>query len=270
MAEESGSLGDGSPDTPQPFDEWPLDVPRPTVRSTNSAHSFRLSLDAAMASRLREFAQNNGVSLHVVTMAIMAHEVRRRTGRPEFLLGTAASTRASTDEARVAGYYVNVLPVPCRVHVGEPFEQLLGATQRTVAEGLQHARYPFARMHRDFRRDHPIASHPARSPLIDLVVTENPAALETDRCDESEFHFRSAAPTLPQDMAPVHERQPNSSSAAPPADPCRYELQDSPRRRRTWFWCMSANPTAAAPPLPPTRVATSSDVRAAAGHGSGA
>ena len=248
-----GSLGDGSPDTPQPFDEWPLDVPRPTVRSTNSAHSFRLSLDAAMASRLREFAQNNGVSLHVVTMAIMAHEVRRRTGG-RVLLGTAASTRASTDEARVAGYYVNVLPVPCRVHVGEPFEQLLGATQRTVAEGLQHARYPFARMHRDFRRDHPIASHPARSPLIDLVVTENPAALETDRCDESEFHFRSAAPTLPQDMAPVHERQPNSSSAAPPADPCRYELRMSaPPQDRAPAHEGQPDGSSAAPPADPCR-----------------
>ena len=107
-------------------------------------------------------------------LTIMAQEVRRRTGRPEFLLGTAASTRDSVSEARIVGYYVNMLPVPCRVHRRESVEQALRTMQRTLAEGLQHARYPFARMYRDFRQDQARASHPARYPLFDLAVTENP------------------------------------------------------------------------------------------------
>jgi amino acid adenylation domain-containing protein/thioester reductase-like protein len=222
-----GGLGDGSPDTPQPFDEWALDFPRHlghTARSTKGAHVFRLCLNASTAAGLRDFAQKDGASLHALMLTIMAYEVRRRTGRPGFLIGTATSTRASADEARMVGLYVNVLPVPCRVHGCESFEELLRATQQSLTKGLQHARYPFARMHRDFRQDRPIAPDPARHPLCDFAVTENPSAPETDPSDGSELHFSSAAPltgdtvgyelrpiALPQDMVLVHEGQPDGS-----------------------------------------------------------
>ena len=221
-----GGLGDGSPDTPQPFDEWPLDSPRPlgyTARSAKGAHSFTLRLDASTAASLRELAQKDGASLHALMLTIMAYEVRRRTGRPEFPIGTAASTRASADEARIVGYYVNVLPVPCRVHERGSFEELLRSIRQSLAEGLQHARYPFARMHRDFRRDHPLAPHPARYPLCDFLVTENPVAPE-NRSGASELHFSSTATQIgatvryelreiapPQDMVLVHEGQPDGS-----------------------------------------------------------
>ncbi len=105
-----GTLGDGSPEGPQPFDEWPLDFPRPlahTARNARGAHCFRARLDPATAAGLRDFARKNGASLHALMLTIMAREVRRHTGRSGFLLGTAASTRDAASEARVVGYYVN-------------------------------------------------------------------------------------------------------------------------------------------------------------------
>ncbi len=158
-------------------DEWPLDFPRPegrTPRNAKGAHSFRVCLDASTAAGLRDFARSNGASLHALMLTIMSQEVRRRTGRNEFLLGTAASTRESASEARVVGYYVNMLPVPCRVHRSESIEQALRTMQRTLAEGLQHARYPFSRMYRDARQDRPVARCPARYPLFDMAIAENP------------------------------------------------------------------------------------------------
>ena len=140
----------------QSSDEWPLDFSRPlgrTARHAKGAHSFRIHLDASTATRLRDLARSNGASLHTLMLTIMAQEVRRRTGRPEFLLGTAASTRESASEARIVGYCVNMLPVPCRVDRRESIEQTLRTMQRTLAEGLQHARYPFARMYRDHRQN---------------------------------------------------------------------------------------------------------------------
>jgi amino acid adenylation domain-containing protein/thioester reductase-like protein len=222
-----GGLGDGSPDVPQPFDEWLLDFPRPPGRTAHNAkgsHCFRLRLEASTAAGLRDFAQRNGASLHALMLTIMAQEVRRRTGRPEFLLGCAASTRDSASEARVVGYYVNLLPVPCRVRAGESVEQALRSMQRALAEGLLHARYPFACMSRDFRRDHALTLHPARFPLIDLVVTEDPGMPATSSSDERLFHF-SGPSALPgdaarydlrlnapaQDMALVYESQPDGS-----------------------------------------------------------
>ena len=202
-----GGLGDG---------EWRLDFPRPqgrTPRNAKGAHSFRVCLDASTAAGLRDFARRNGASLHALMLTIMAQEVRRRTGRLEFLLGTAASTRESISEARIVGYYVNLLPVPCRVQRSEPFEQALRTMHRTMAEGLQHARYPFSRMYRDFRRDHPVAPHPARYPLFDLAVTENPAAPFIGATplagNATRYDLRMNAPA--QDMVLVHESQSDGS-----------------------------------------------------------
>jgi amino acid adenylation domain-containing protein/thioester reductase-like protein len=230
-----GGLGDGStdgsPDTAQPFDEWLLDFPRPmgrTPHQAKGAHGFRVRLDATTAAGLRDLAQKNGASLHALMLTIMAQEVRRRTGRPEFPLGTAASTRDSVSEGRIVGYYVNMLPVPCRVHRRESLEQSLRTMQRSLAEGLQHARYPFARMYRDFRQDHAtshaMSPHPARYPLFDLAVIENPGFPNTKRNHHGELHFTSIAPLAgnavryelhlnapAQDMALVHEAQPDGS-----------------------------------------------------------
>jgi amino acid adenylation domain-containing protein/thioester reductase-like protein len=225
---------DGSPDAPQPFDEWPLDLARPlgrTLHHAKGAHGFRVRLDASTVAGLRDLAQKNGASLHSLMLTIMAQEVRRRTGRPEFLLGTAASTRDSASEARIVGYYVNMLPVPCQVHRRESVEQALRTMQRSLAEGLQHARYPFARMYRDFRQDHAtshaMSPHPARYPLFDLAVTENPRGAgprPAAASQSAELHFSSVAPLAgnaaryelhlnapAQDMALVHEGQPDGS-----------------------------------------------------------
>ena len=202
------------------FDEWPLDFPRPLGRTPHhakGAHAFRVRLDASTAAGLRDFAQKNGASLHALILTIMAREVRRRTGRPEFLLGTAASTRESAGEARTVGYYVNMLPVPCRVGRRESVELALRTVQRSLAEGLQHARYPFAHMYRDFRQEHATSPHPARYPLFDLAVTENPgvpgaagnSGLAPLAGNAAGYELRLNGPA--QDMGLVHESQPDGS-----------------------------------------------------------
>ena len=216
-----GNLGDRSPDIPQPFDEWPLDSPRPlgrTGQNARGAHRFQVSLDAPTAAGLRELARRNGATLHALMLTILAKEVWRRTRRPEFVLGTAASTRDSAGSTRVVGYYVNMLPVPCRVQRDESPEESLQAMQSRLADGLQHARYPFARMYRDFHEGQSITPHPARYPLFDIAVTENPAAAEpvAERGfhlravgAESVYELRTNAPA--QDMVLVHEARPDGT-----------------------------------------------------------
>ncbi|MFC5359298.1 amino acid adenylation domain-containing protein [Azospirillum himalayense] len=205
---------------PAAFEEWPLDKPRPPVRSAETAqgshcHSVRLTPDVAEA--LRAFARRNGASLHALMMTLMAHEVRRRTGRAAFLMGTAASTRDTAEEAGVVGYCINMLPVLFQGDRSEPLEQAIKATQSRLADALRHGRQPFARIHQEFRRSQPQAHHPARYPLFDLAVTENPAmaappcdglrfaAIDTLDGDDIRYELRRSAPA--QDLVLVHEGQ---------------------------------------------------------------
>jgi amino acid adenylation domain-containing protein/thioester reductase-like protein len=93
--------------------------------------------------------------------------------------------------------------------------------QQSLADSFQHARYPFARICSDFRRQHPeMRMHPVRFPLFDIVVTENPSlgtagpwALEpiktTGSPSAEEGALQTNAPL--QDLVLVHEEQPDGS-----------------------------------------------------------
>ena len=214
-----GGLAERAPDA---LAEWPLDKPRPNVRTAASlkgVHCFRTRLDAATADGLRSLAKRNGASLHALMLALLGREVRRRARRPEFLLGTAASTRQSAAEAQTVGYFVNMLPILFCGGESESIDTLVRAMQQGLADALQHSRYPFARIYGDFRRERPQATHPARYPLFDIVVTENPAA---GMNSETGLHFTGiAAPEVGeviyelrrngpgQDLVLVHEGQPD-------------------------------------------------------------
>ncbi|MBB3264822.1 amino acid adenylation domain-containing protein/thioester reductase-like protein [Azospirillum sp. OGB3] len=205
---------------PAAFEEWPHDKPRPPARNAESAkgsHCHRVRLAPDVAEALRALARRNGASLHALMMTLMAREVRRRTSRTAFLMGTAASTRETAEEASVVGYFINMLPVPFSVDRSEPLEQAVKATQSRLAEALRHGRHPFARIHQEFRRSQPQAHHPARYPLFDLAVTENPAmaapsgdglrfaAIDTFDGNGIQYELRHSAPA--QDLVLVHEGQ---------------------------------------------------------------
>ncbi len=206
-------LSAGSDDTP--FDEWPLDFARPNGRAvTKGVHIFRSRLDETIATRLRAFAHRNGASLHALFLMLLALEVFRRNGRPTFLLGTAASTRDTADEAELVGYFVNMLPVPCRITKEMPVEDVLQTMQAALAEGLQHVQYPFARIYQDFRSNQTTTPHPARFPLFDFAVAENPGTSGDQDglhfealCSDDEYRLRPNTPA--QDMVLVHEGRPD-------------------------------------------------------------
>jgi amino acid adenylation domain-containing protein/thioester reductase-like protein len=210
-----GELVKKSPDA---LDEWPLDKLRPNARSASSSgsHCFRTSLDPATANVLRSLAKKNRATLHALMLTLLGLEVRRRTGRTNFLLGTAASVRQSNAEMRIIGYFINMLPLACHAHESATIDAALQGMQQHLAEALQHSRYPFARIYRDFRQQQERVAHPGRYPLFDIAVTENPAftlsaetnpgfsaASPSPEPDVTSYELRRNAPA--QDMVLVHE-----------------------------------------------------------------
>ncbi len=215
-------LAQNSPDA---FDDWPLDKPRPHTKTSSSlkgSHCFSTYLDPAVSSGLRKLAKDNGATLHSLMLTIVGLEVQRRTGRTGFLLGTAASTRRSTSEAQAVGYFVNMLPLVFCSKVEGTIQAALNAMQQELAQALQHSSYPFARIYDDFRQQHQKVGHPTRYPLFDIAVTENPpievsletglhfTGLDSGSTGESEFkniNYELRYNTPSQDIVLVHEEQ---------------------------------------------------------------
>lgn len=195
----------------------------PSVKSDIGSHVLRYVMPAPQAERLRQIARGQGSSLHAVMLAMVGLEMKRRTGRSAFLVGTAASTRASAAEADVIGYYVNQLPVPFHLAEVDNPADAIAQTRVMMAQALAHSSYPFARIVRDFRQDHPGLAGHSRHPLFDLAVTENPSisAPETGKAlrftplgrgelpPAGTLTYEASATAAPQDMLLIHEGLPD-------------------------------------------------------------
>ncbi|MEE7627788.1 amino acid adenylation domain-containing protein [Methylobacter sp. Wu8] len=217
-SETLDGLGNGDENTPQPFDEWPLDFSRPINSGdgkNKGGHFFRIALEAATAQKLKAFASRHGASLHALMMALVAMETSRRTGRPNFVMGTVGSTRELAEDSAVVNYFLNMLPIACRINRNDSVEQSMAAMQLGISRALQHERYPFAQICQDFRNRHAASNHPTRFPLFDLAVTENPGLgsvserhiklvpVNDSATKEMRYDLRPNPP--PQDMVLIHE-----------------------------------------------------------------
>lgn len=212
------------------FEPLPSDRPHLSVNARladKGTHVVRTLVPAEQARRLRQIARDQGATMHAVMLALAGLEVKRRTRRNAFILGTAVSTRASAAEADVVGYFVNQVPVPFDLsEVGSPADAIAQA-QSMLAGILAHSSYPFARIVRDVRADHPCIAGRSGHPLFSLAVTENPALEQVSA--QSVLRFvataQGAAPAAgvcsyyaspnraPQDMLLVHEAMADGSLA---------------------------------------------------------
>lgn len=200
------------------FDDWPLDRARWSGVEPG-AHRFDVRLDPAAANRLAEVARRCRASLHALMLTVLALEISRRSERARFAIGTAASVRETAEESRLAGYGVNMLPLAVDAAEWSSFAAALSAVQRGLGEALQHARYPFVRIHQDFRADRPISRHQARFPLFDFSVTEDPGSAPPPAGAKLRFSplntaggavgYERGGHSPGQDMVLIHQRQPD-------------------------------------------------------------
>lgn len=229
--DEIGRIASMSDDS---FAEWPSDRQRPALggnlpssaqnedgrsKRMGGSHILRYRLAPEQASALRQIARSHACSMHALMLTMLGLEVKRRTGRSHFLLGTAASIRTSAAQADIVGYYVNQIPIPFHLSGTQTPASALKQTSSMLAQTIAHSRYPHARILNDFRKDYPDAAHAARNGLFDVAVTENPTLYENSV--KRPFRFvpvgraeppaagtltYDASPSLPmQEMLLIHE-----------------------------------------------------------------
>lgn len=203
------------------FADWPTDRPRPGSRKLQErgSHLLRRKISAQQTRGLRNLARRHRASLHALLITVFALEVRRRTGRQHFVIGTATNTRSSAAEAAMLGYFVNLLPLPVHLSSVEDLGRVAGDIQSLLSQSIAHAHYPFARIVRDFRTDHPDLMDGARFPLFDMAVTENQGAsdarspptrfarVDTGAAEEKSYQWLRHAPA--QDMILAYESEPD-------------------------------------------------------------
>ncbi|WP_328968127.1 non-ribosomal peptide synthetase [Streptomyces sp. NBC_00239] len=122
--------------------ELPGDRPRPAERSQRGA-TEPFGLVPGTAARVRELAEQEGVTPYTVQLAAFALLMGRWTGTDDLLVGTPVTTRNRPELADLLGYFVNLLPLRVRLSPQATFRALLADLQDGVFDAFGYLDVPF-------------------------------------------------------------------------------------------------------------------------------
>ncbi|WP_374776830.1 amino acid adenylation domain-containing protein [Streptomyces sp. NBC_01310] len=122
--------------------ELPGDRPRPAESSRLGA-TEPFDLAPGTAARVRELAEQEGVTPYTVQLAAFALLMGRWTGADDLLVGTPVTTRNRPEVADLLGYFVNLLPLRVRLAPGATFRGLLADLQDGAFDAFGYLDVPF-------------------------------------------------------------------------------------------------------------------------------
>lgn len=115
---------------------------RPGERSARGArHVF--ALDAALAARLRSFANARRATPFAVLLAALDALFARASGEAHIQIGVPAANRERAETAGLIGFFVNTLTLAARVDPSQPFAALVDAAQGALVDAQSHQDVPF-------------------------------------------------------------------------------------------------------------------------------
>ncbi|MGO1000205.1 non-ribosomal peptide synthase/polyketide synthase [Lysobacter sp. CA196] len=122
--------------------ELPLSRPRPT-QPAFVAGRHRMTIDASLVARLRDFAQQHSTSLEDALLTGFAALLRRYSGQDEFVLGTEVAGREADGLQAVVGPLSGLRPLRVSVPAGADFAGLLDRLTRTRKHAARYGDLPF-------------------------------------------------------------------------------------------------------------------------------
>lgn len=144
--------------------ELVADHPRPATNSHRGCSVVR-TIDAPFTERLKAFALQQEVTLHVLLVTVFQVLLHRYSGQEDLLIGAPVSGRTSPDYASVFGYFVRTLVL--RAHAGgtQSFRQFLQSVRQTVLRAYEHQEYPFSLLVEQLH----LERDASRSPVFDYM-----------------------------------------------------------------------------------------------------
>lgn len=121
----------------------PLDHPRGSAHRYEGSSLCR-SLDTRMTAAARNVAQNNGVTLFVLLLAVYEIVLYRYTHQRDLIIGTASSGRNQGRFKGIVGNFVNPLALRTRIAPATPVSLFLQEIQHCVRDALARQDFPFS------------------------------------------------------------------------------------------------------------------------------
>ncbi|MDJ0343479.1 amino acid adenylation domain-containing protein [Streptomyces sp. H10-C2] len=114
---------------------------RPGARRRHHGGQLRQSIGADLALRLRAHARDRGLTPFSALLGLFAELLRRHSGRPEVVIGTAVGNRPRGFEETV-GMFVNTIPLRLRLDPNASADDVMDEVTDTLIRALPHQDVP--------------------------------------------------------------------------------------------------------------------------------
>ncbi len=125
--------------------ELPTDRPRAAVQGQRRGVE-PFVLYPTLAEGVRALSRRQGATLFMTLLAALQAVLSRWAGQEEVVVGSPVAGRASPEEERLVGPFVNVLPLRGDLAGDPSFAELLRRVRETTLEAYAHADVPFERL----------------------------------------------------------------------------------------------------------------------------
>jgi amino acid adenylation domain-containing protein len=159
-----------------PVLEWPSDQFRPAVQT------FRGEIQTAVMSKdllqsLKTLGEEQRVSLFMILVAGLASVLHRYTGQADIVLGAPSAGRTLPELEKMAGYFVNILPLRIDFAGDPTFQELLVRVRETVLGALANSDIPLTKLVETIRP----APDPGRNPFFQVAISVEPPIPAVER-----------------------------------------------------------------------------------------
>lgn len=144
--------------------QLPTDHPRPSIQTFNGA-SESLHLSGELSTGLMKLCQQQGATLFMTTLTVLALLLSRYSGQDDIGIGTPITNRDRGELQDLIGFFLNTLVIRTDLSGDLTFEDLLKQVRRTVLDGFAHQHLPFEKLVEEMH----VARDTSRSPLFQVM-----------------------------------------------------------------------------------------------------
>ncbi|HUM03006.1 MAG TPA: condensation domain-containing protein, partial [Thermoanaerobaculia bacterium] len=155
--------------------ELPADRPRPGSRDHRGARQA-FGFGEGLTGRLKELSRKEGCTLFMALLAGFATLLHRYTEQTDLVVGTPVANRNRTEIEGLVGFFVNMLPLRCRLAGDPTFRGLMREVRSVVLEASTHQDLPFDELVREIQPVRAGNHSPIFQVLFILQNTPDPTA----------------------------------------------------------------------------------------------
>lgn len=142
-----------------PVLDLPADRPRSSARKFKG-QAYKSLLPHHLRNQIKSFARTNHVNESVVFLSIYKVLLHHYTKQKDIIVGVPTMGRQEDRFETLIGYFINMMAVRSKNIGSQPLTAFIRELQLTVADGLDHAAFPFPALVRELNVDRSAADSP--------------------------------------------------------------------------------------------------------------